>query len=446
MQNILWVILELTANLFETFLYIRFVINSFDKKVRIFGLKTTYAIGTLTMTAVVTALNQFTAYEGLLGLIYTVLILVFSVFFLHGSFLKKLFISILTNICLISTAVISGNILSAIFKGDSMEIYTEHSFERFAFMIMGIALLAYILEIISNFTGGKKQLLSPKEWIMILMVLVISFFVIAVLHIIILDGETENEHINLLMAAEIGIIFINIICLYITVNLNETHRREEQLLIDKKRNEYSGQYARSIKEQYEQTRRLRHDMKQYAAAMQVLIKNGKFSEAENLAEKQTENLSRIETLINVENDFLNAILNYKLSYAKSKEIDVFCSIENDISGIEDIDLCNLIGNLLDNAILASEKCEPESRLIEIKISSVGSRLVMIVKNSIHNSVLKENPELKSTKTDSAEHGFGIKTIKYIAAKYNGKFDYYEEGLTFVSRVELHKEKNEQITR
>lgn len=446
MQNILWVILELTANLFETFLYIRFVINSFDKKVRIFGLKTTYAIGTLTMTAVVTALNQFTAYEGLLGLIYTVLILFFSVFFLHGSFLKKLFISILTNICLISTAVISGNILSAIFKGDSMEIYTEHSFERFAFMIMGIALLAYILEIISNFTGGKKQLLSPKEWIMILMVLVISFFVIAVLHIIILDSETENEHINLLMAAEIGIIFINIICLYITVNLNETHRREEQLLIDKKRNEYSGQYARSIKEQYEQTRRLRHDMKQYAAAMQVLIKNGKFSEAENLAEKQTENLSRIETLINVENDFLNAILNYKLSYAKSKEIDVFCSIENDISGIEDIDLCNLIGNLLDNAILASEKCEPESRLIEIKISSVGSRLVMIVKNSIHNSVLKENPELKSTKTDSAEHGFGIKTIKYIAAKYNGKFDYYEEGLTFVSRVELHKEKTEQITR
>ncbi len=446
MQNILWVILELTANLFETFLYIRFVINSFDKKVRIFGLKTTYAIGTLTMTAVVTALNQFTAYEGLLGLIYTVLILVFSVFFLHGSFLKKLFISILTNICLISTAVISGNILSAIFKGDSMEIYTEHSFERFAFMIMGIALLAYILEIISNFTGGKKQLLSPKEWIMILMVLVISFFVIAVLHIIILDSETENEHINLLMAAEIGIIFINIICLYITVNLNETHRREEQLLIDKKRNEYSGQYARSIKEQYEQTRRLRHDMKQYAAAMQVLIKNGKFSEAENLAEKQTENLSRIETLINVENDFLNAILNYKLSYAKSKEIDVFCSIENDISGIEDIDLCNLIGNLLDNAILASEKCEPESRLIEIKISSIGSRLVMIVKNSIHNSVLKENPELKSTKTDSAEHGFGIKTIKYIAEKYNGKFDYYEEGLTFVSYVELHKEKTEQITR
>lgn len=446
MQNILWVILELTANLFETFLYIRFVINSFDKKVRIFGLKTTYAIGTLTMTAVVTALNQFTAYEGLLGLIYTVLILVFSVFFLHGSFLKKLFISILTNICLISTAVISGNILSAIFKGDSMEIYTEHSFKRFAFMVMGIALLAYMLEIISNFTGGKKQSLSPKEWIMILMVLVISFFVIAVLHIIILDSETENEHTNLLMAAEIGIIFINIICLYITVNLNETHRREEQLLIDKKRNEYSGQYARSIKEQYEQTRRLRHDMKQYAAAMQVLIKNGKFSEAENLAEKQTENLSRIETLINVKNDFLNAILNYKLSYAKSKEIDVFCSIENDISGIEDIDLCNLIGNLLDNAILASEKCEPESRLIEIKISSVGSKLVIIIKNSIYNSVLQENPELKSTKTDSAEHGFGIKTVKYIAEKYNGKYDYYEEGLTFVSYVELHKEKTEQITR
>lgn len=446
MYDVLWMILELAANLCESFLCIHFIISSFDRKCRILSLKVTYIVGTISMAAIVTFLNLTTEYEGLLGLIYTVFHITFSVFFLRGTFLKKVFISVLTNICLISTAAVSGNILSAIFKNNPMKMYTEHSFERFVFMIVGIALLAYILTIFSHFTRGKKESLNVKEWVLILSVLVISFLIIATLHIIILDSETINEHINLLIASEIGIMLINILCLYITANLNETHKREEQLLIDKRRNEYSQKYAQTIKEQYEQTRRLRHDMKQYAAAMHALIKGGKFSEAANLAEKQSENLSRIETLINVENDFLNAILNSKLSYAKSKEIDVFCSIENNISGIEDIDLCNLIGNLLDNAIFASEKCEPESRMVEIKISSAGSKLVMIVKNNIKDSVLKENPELKSTKTDSAEHGFGIKTIKYIAAKYNGKFDYYEEDLTFVSRVELHKEKTEQITR
>lgn len=120
-------------------------------------------------------------------------------------------------------------------------------------------------------------------------------------------------------------------------------------------------------------------------------------------------------------------------------MEVLCSIENDISGIEDIDLCNLIGNLLDNAISAAEKCDPESRSIEVKITSMGSRLVVIVRNSIYAPVLNDNTELKSTKQDASEHGFGVKTIKYIAEKYNGTFDLFEEGLTFISRVELHKE-------
>lgn len=182
-------------------------------------------------------------------------------------------------------------------------------------------------------------------------------------------------------------------------------------------------------------------MKQYAAAMQALIKNGKLSEAEALAEKQTEHLSKIETVINIENDFLNAILNSKLSFAKSKNIDILCSIENDISGIEDTDLCNLLGNLLDNAILAAEKCDPELRLIEFKISLMGSKLVIIVRNSINASVLKENPGLISTKPNYSEHGFGIKTIKSIVEKYNGTFDFYEEGLTFISRVELYRNEN-----
>lgn len=397
MYDILWMILELAANLCESFLCVHFIIESFNKKCKILGLRVVYIIGTVSMTAAVTVLNQLMEYEGPFGLIYMIFFIVFSTIFLHGTLVKKFF-SALTLICLISTAAVSGNILSAIFKNNPMKMYTEHSFERFAFIVVGIALLTYTLAIFYHFTGGKKESLNVKEWALILSVLVISFLIIAALHIIILDSEKINEHINLLIESEIGIMLINILCLYITANLIETQKREERLLIDKRRNEYSQKYAQTIKEQYEQTRRLRHDMKQYATTMQTLLKGRKFSEAENLAEKQTENLSRIETVINVENNFLNAILNSKLSFAKSKEIDVLCSIENNILGVEDIDLCNLIGNLLDNAICAAEKCDPESRLIEIKISSTGSRLVMIVRNSISNSVLGENPELKSRKT------------------------------------------------
>ncbi|MCM1298559.1 MAG: GHKL domain-containing protein [Firmicutes bacterium] len=434
-------LLELTANLVEAFLCIHFLIGSFDGRCKLLGPASVYMIGIIGFTAVVTALNRITGYEGVLGLIYAVYLTVFSLIFLRGALIKKLFISILTNICLISTAAVSSNVLSAIFKNDPMKMYSEHSLERLVFMVTGIALLAYVLAFLSRFTGGKKESLSTKEWALILSVLAISFLVMAALHTVILDSEASKEYTDLLLASEIGIVFINILCLYITAGLNEMRKREEQLITDKRRSEYGQKYAQAVKEQYEQTRRLRHDIKQYAAAMQALIKSGKLSEAERLAEMQTENLSKIETVINVENDFLNAILNSKLTFAKSKGIDVICSIENGISAADDIDLCNLIGNLLDNAICAAEKCDAEARLIEIEISSVGRKLTVIVRNSIQASVLAENPGLKSTKADNAQHGFGIKTVKYITEKYNGNYDFYEEGSMFISRVELRSEDN-----
>lgn len=438
MQNVLWMILELSANLIEGFLCTHFIINSLNGKCKLLNSKITHIIGTAGTAAVVTILNNVTIYEGILGIFYAVFFFVFAHFFMRGHILKKVFISVLLDICLVVTAAISGNILSSVLSSNPMMIYTEHSIERFVYMVVGIAFFAYASALLSRFTDGRKEALNAKEWVLILSVLGISFFIFSALHLMILYSEPEQTYIYLLMASEIGIIFINILCLYITANLSETHKREEQLLVDKRRSEYGQQYAQTIKEQYEQTRRLRHDMKQYASTMHLLIKDEKLDAAKALAEEQTENLSNIETVINVENDFLNAILNSKLSLAKSKGIDVFCSIENDLSGIEDIDLCNLMGNLLDNAIAATEKCDPESRLTEVKISSVGSRLVITVKNSIKASVLGENPELKSTKQYADEHGFGVKTVKYIAEKYNGKVDFYEEELTFVSRVELHR--------
>ena len=437
MVDIMWIALELAANIFETFLAVYFVMSSFNNKCKIFNVKTTYLIGILSMTIIVSLLNNFTVYEGILGLIYAMCYFVFALIFLNGSIFKKLFISVLTDMCFISVALVVGNAITLWMKNDPMKIYTEHCLERFLYIVISMAVLVYIFKMLLSFTSRGKELLKFKEWGLILSVLVVSFLIIAVIHIIMLDGETD-DHNKLLMASELGVVIINILCLYITTNLNETHKREEKLLIEKRRDEYSQKYAQTIKEQYDQTRRLRHDMKQYAASISTLIKSKKYDLAIEFIDKQTENLSKVETVINVENDFINAILNTKLTYAKSQSIDVLCSIEKDVSGIEDMDLCNLLGNLLDNAIRAAEQCNIEFRLIEVKISSVGSRLIMQVKNSIPNSVLSDNPELKSTKQNISEHGFGIKTIKYIAEKYNGKADFYEEDLTFISRVELYK--------
>ena len=435
MPIVLWTCLELSANLFDSFLCVHFIISSFNKKCKVLGLKTTYLIGIIFLTAIVTIFNNIMIFEGLVGAIYVAEFLAFSVIFLRGSFGKKVFISALTIICLISTAAISGNILLVIFKDDPARIYTKLSFERFTFMVLGLSIRAYVFAFMQRFTRGRDYFLKAKEWALILSVLGISFFMLAMIQTIMISNKTDPASF---VVIELGIIIINTLCLYITANLSETHKREYELLIEQKRNEYSQQYAQNIKEQYEQTRRLRHDIKQYSVTLLALIQERKIDAAEQLAKNQTLDISQNETIIRVDNDFVNAILNTKLAFAKSQGIDIFCSVEDGISDIEDIDLCNLLGNLLDNAITASEKCEKGLRLIEVNILASGKRLIVTVKNSIQSSVLKVNPKLESTKQNSEEHGFGIQTIKYIAEKYDGSTDFYEEGLTFICRVELHK--------
>ena len=101
-------------------------------------------------------------------------------------------------------------------------------------------------------------------------------------------------------------------------------------------------------------------------------------------------------------------------------------------------MCNLLGNMLDNAIEAAQECKTEKRSIELNISSLSNRLIVIVRNSINHTILSENPNLVTSKHDKSEHGYGIKTIKSITEKYDGTIDFFEENLTFVFRVELRK--------
>ena len=95
-----------------------------------------------------------------------------------------------------------------------------------------------------------------------------------------------------------------------------------------------------------------------------------------------------------------------------------------------------MGNVLDNSIEAAENVD--GAVIEVSLFSDKHKLILTVSNTISQSVLNGNAELKTTKDEAELHGFGVKSIKAIAKKYDGIVDFYEEGLTFFCRVVLGK--------
>lgn len=86
--------------------------------------------------------------------------------------------------------------------------------------------------------------------------------------------------------------------------------------------------------------------------------------------------------------------------------------------MDDVDLCILLGNLLDNCIEAVEKVN--NRFIELIIDKNNDVVFINLRNTFDlNSLKYENGEYISSKTDGKNHGIGMKNIENIINKYNG---------------------------
>ena len=91
-----------------------------------------------------------------------------------------------------------------------------------------------------------------------------------------------------------------------------------------------------------------------------------------------------------------------------------------LSFIRENDIYALLGNILDNAIEASEKRKKdEERVVSISTISKEGFIRIHEENFFDGDLIYENNVLKTTKQNKLYHGFGVKSIKLIAEKYHG---------------------------
>lgn len=119
--------------------------------------------------------------------------------------------------------------------------------------------------------------------------------------------------------------------------------------------------------------------------------------------------------------------NIKFSYmADGKRLDF----------METLDVYVLFGNALDNAIESvCKEDEAEKRTISLKVSMVNNMLLVHIENHSKNEVQFDESGLPvTTKEDNGYHGYGVKSIKYIADKYRGEMRTTSGGDRFVLDV------------
>ncbi len=212
-------------------------------------------------------------------------------------------------------------------------------------------------------------------------------------------------------------------------------------------NELMSKYCDEVENIYRQMRSWKHDYHNHIQAIKAYVALGQIDELNNYCDKLDEDLQSVDNIIKTGNVMLDAILNSKLSLAQHKDIkvNIKATVPKQLE-ISNVDLCVLIGNLLDNAMEAcikkqgTNKFEFDHPFIRIYIGMKGHHLYICVTNTVYSSIKKVGTHFLSTK-NSDSHGFGLIRIDKICTKYDGYCKRNSEPGAFSTEILLPVGKN-----
>lgn len=148
---------------------------------------------------------------------------------------------------------------------------------------------------------------------------------------------------------------------------------------------------------------------------------------ENINEEAIANINKLINIydqsIKTENEALNVILTEKSLKCAKHNIKFTCLVDGTLLDfMSEEDIYSLFGNILENAIEALAATDIKDKEIILKVKKTGNMITVSEKNAYQGNIKVQNGVIRSNKADLTHHGFGLKSIKMVAEKYNGTME------------------------
>lgn len=182
-------------------------------------------------------------------------------------------------------------------------------------------------------------------------------------------------------------------------------------------------------------RRFRHDYKNHMIVLGSLLSAGKTDEASDYVKKLGDISGEFQDKIKTGNSAADALINHKCADAAKKDICIEFTGFIPSGCIDDMDICTVLSNLLDNAIEATNKCLTE-RNIRLEANLVREHFLLTISNPYVFISKDTKGNLKTTKTDRINHGIGMKNVERIVEKYHGAIYTEQEYSVFTSNIRM----------
>ena len=198
-------------------------------------------------------------------------------------------------------------------------------------------------------------------------------------------------------------------------------------------------HYREVENMYRQIRGWRHDYRNHIQTMKAFAANGDMDAIKAYLDELDTDLNTVDTVIKTGNAMADAILNSKISLARSRDIQVHVDAHIPVKlKMSELDLCVILGNLFDNAIEASMVLPVDQRMIRVYMDMKNTQLYISFTNFTAKGKMKKSGRIFKT-TKGEGHGFGLVRIDAIIDRLDGYLSRNSEDGAFTTEILIPQE-------
>lgn len=377
------------------------------------------------------------------GILQILISFIYALLFLQGTVFLKCYISFISNYMIFLINIPVMLIFSGILNSSVHTTIYMQGFIRIVILVLTKVL--YFLLTFVFYKWYKHNLkhadfrLNNFEWFSMLLLSAISFAI----GLYIFQTNINQFKPIVITVSSLAALAINALVLHCLLRSAQNRYKAEEIKFYQLENQAMKTNLDNYIKQEAEISKIKHDMENVALTTTTLLQEHDYAKLEKHFSQIINDLQVTDILhTDIKNVYLNAIIQQKYTKCKSKikNVNFTCAADEtfrkkeEIANIDIIDLCTIIANLLDNAIEAYIECNDYD--IRINLDYINNSYRIEIANTIKGSVLSGNKALKTSKSDTKNHGIGIKSVKSRAEKYNGKTQFTEENGQFVARVWL----------
>lgn len=395
--------------------------------------KTAIVLITAGLVRTVNALDNSMA--NIIGMQIIYLSLLFGGFL--GNFLKKI------SCYLVALAIMMGSeflwVVLMAHPADFAMSHIQNNYLSTIFSMLCIRLLTFILfNVAKRIVRDSETKMDWKNFLIYSIVPVSTLGIMVCMAYLDVDFDSNKSIQGILIGFMLTAIVGDILIFYIFDRYLKSIKKlnQQEVLIAKM--ELEEKHYSQIEAVNQEHAVFLHDIRHYMRIIGEMASERKNGEILNILSELQVKISDAETEMYSPNILLNTILNEKKKEAIEKNIAFKITIEPEFSidHIKNIDLIVIMGNLLDNAIDAAEKCPDGFVRVFLFAQNIAHFSVVKIVNNYAGDIKTEEGIIVSSKEDKSKHGFGIKNVSATVEKYGGYLQNVYKENNFTSIVVL----------